>query len=158
MLAHAQPLKYAISMISKLDLLGTPIEIFTRHMFTEVICGLSRFLAQSDFTISEVAGLHAVYAQGSMSVQELCPVLNLSLSAVSRLVSKLEDRGYINSSTSKEDSRIKLIKCSSSGKKFLDQLSQERAAVAFQVIGSLDPKVSKQLLSALTEFHKGVHS
>jgi DNA-binding MarR family transcriptional regulator len=142
----------------KNDLLGTPIEVFTRHMFTEVICGLSRFLAQSDFTISEVAALHAVFAKESLSVQGLCPLLNLSLSAVSRLVSKLESRGLLICSMSNEDSRIKIIKCSAAGKKFLDQLSRERAAVAIQVIGNLDPNVSKKLLSALTDFHKGVPS
>src|SRR4051812_5202711 len=74
---------YALSMNEADAILGTPVEVFTRMMFTHIIQKLSAFLAKSDFTISEIAALHIVGRGEGLSVQSLGGQLNLSVSATS---------------------------------------------------------------------------
>src|SRR4051812_39361450 len=97
--------------------IGTPVERFTRMMFTNIIRSLARFLSQSDFTISQIAALHIVHQKESLSVQALSDELDLSISATSRLVQSLVKKGLLTRQEDPESRRTKAISCSSKGSK-----------------------------------------
>ena len=136
-------------------ILGTPVEQFTRAMFTHIIQKLSAFLAQTSFTISEVAALHVVGGAGAgLSVQALGSKLNLSISATSRLVSGLVDKGLLLRRENPQDARAKVLTCSKKGARLLDQMSLERVAAVFEAAQSLPPGIAEQILSAVSQYKK----
>ncbi|MNL23009.1 MarR family protein [compost metagenome] len=139
---------------NKQNILNSPIEIFTRNMFTEIIQKLSAFLAQGDFSLSEIAALHVIDKADGLSLGAIAERLNLSKSATSRLIAGLEDKKLLLRKTDSEDSRAIVITCSKVGRKFLDEMSIERAIAAKQVIRELPSAISKKLLSALADFER----
>ena len=155
LLAHMQVFKYPENMKNDTTSIGSPIEVFTRHMFTQVVQKLSAFLANSDFTLSEIAALHILDGQAGLPVQVVADKLGLSISATSRLTAELENKKLIRKQEALHDSRIKLLTCTKEGTKLLDQLSLQRAEAAYQVIHELPPEISKKILSALSENKKG---
>ena len=135
--------------------LGDPIEVFTRHMFTQIIRKLSAFLVKSDFSMSEVAALHVVGRAGGVSVQKLSEELHLSISATSRLVSKLVRKGFFTRKTSAEDARARVVACSRKGQKLLDDMSLERVSAIFEVVKTLPPQIPAHMMDALAHYKTG---
>jgi DNA-binding MarR family transcriptional regulator len=138
------------------DIIGSPLELFTRTMFTEVIRGLSAFLARSEFSISEIAALHVIERDGPLSLRSVAALLQLSVSATSRLISGLEVREFLICKEDPKDSRVKLLVSSPAGKQLLDKLSVERVNAAHHVIQSLPATASKQLMSVINRKKPGV--
>lgn len=134
--------------------IGSPLERFTRLMFTHIIGRVSAFLAQNPFSISEIAALHWVSQSESLSVQALSAHLKLSISATSRLVSGLVKKGYFTMKQNPEDGRGKIISCTKKGSEFLDQMSLERVSAIFDLLPSLPPAIPKQILKAVAFFGK----
>lgn len=134
--------------------LGSPVEQFTRFMFTRIIQRLSSFLAQNNFGISEVAALHIVHRSQSLTIQALSQQLNLSLSATSRLVSGLVKKGFFVRKEDPKDARAKIISCSKKGADLLDQMSLERVSAIFDAIQALPPEIPKRILGAISLFRK----
>lgn len=136
------------------SIIGTPIEIFTRHMFTQIIQKLSAFVAENNFSISEMAALHLVKQSEGLSVQELSNKLNLSISATSRLVSGLVKKGLFVRRTHAADARVKIIKCSKKADMLLDDMSIARVSAIIEVAQSLPSNISQQILKAISQFKK----
>lgn len=134
--------------------LGSPVELFTRQMFTHIIEKLSAFLARSDFTISEVAALHVIDGGDGISVQALSARLNLSVSATSRLVSRLVEKGLVLRREDASDGRARVLTCSKAGKRLLDQMSLERMSAIFEVAATLPPEASRQILQVVSRLKR----
>lgn len=134
--------------------LGSPVEVFTRFMFTHIIQRLSAFLAENNFSISEVAALHVISHEQTLSILSLSERLHLSISATSRLVSGLVKKGLLIRKENPEDARAKLISCSKKGADLLDQMSLARVSAIVDVIPSLPPQIPKQILNAISLFRK----
>lgn len=134
--------------------LGTPVELLTREMFTHILQKLSAFLAQTNFTISEVAALHILGRGEGLSVQALGVRLNLSVSAASRIVSRLVKKGLVLRREDKNDARAKVLTCSKAGERLLDEMSLERVAAIFEVAATLPPHIPEQILAAMSQFEK----
>lgn len=139
-------------MIPDKPTLGDPVETFTRFMFTQIIRKLSAFLVKSDFSMSEVAALHVVGRAGGISVQALADELHLSISATSRLVSKLVRKGFFTRKPDANDARARVVACSRKGQKLLDDMSLERVAAILEVARTLPPQIPAQILGAVAQF------
>lgn len=142
-------------MIPDKPTLGDPVETFTRFMFTQIIRKLSAFLVKSDFSMSEVAALHVVGRAGGLSVQALAGELNLSISATSRLVSKLVRKGFFTRKTDTEDARARVVACSRKGQKLLDDMSLERVGAILEVARTLPAQIPAAILGAIAQFRPG---
>lgn len=135
-----------------MNYLGSPLELFTRHMFTEIIQKLSAYLAENKFSMSEVAALHVVGRTDGISVQNLSSELNLSVSATSRLISGLVRKQLFTRKTDPKDARTKIIKCSKKGEALLNEMSLARVSTVLQVAQSLPSEMSRQILKAVSLF------
>lgn len=134
--------------------IGSPLELFTRNMFTQIIQRLSVFLADSDFSISEIAALHLIDKSPGIMATDLAKRLNLSISAVSRLLAGLERGKLIRRKAHKQDTRIKGLSCTRLGKELLDEMSLERVKAAVDVLEALPSVISKQYLLAIKSTRK----
>ena len=93
-------------------------------------------------------------AGAGLSVQALGSKLNLSISATSRLVSGLVDKGLLLRRENPQDARAKVLTCSKKGARLLDQMSLERVAAVFEAAQSLPPGIAEQILSAVSQYKK----
>lgn len=110
-------------------LLNSPLERFTRLMFSRVIERLAVILAEQELSFSQVAALHIIDQAERVSIQDLALRLNLSLSATSRLVDDLVTRDLLDRAEDQENRRSKLLTLTSHGREFLDRLSIERVKI-----------------------------
>lgn len=134
--------------------LGSPIEQFTRMMFTRIITALSRSLREEDFSLAQIAALHVLDQQGAMRVTALADTLALSPSAGSRLVDGLVQRGLVGRAEDPQDRRAKTLVLTAEGHAFVDRASEDRVQVILQTAESLPSKISAAMLAAVNEFRR----
>lgn len=140
--------------MSKQKTLGSPLERFTRMMFSRIIAGLARALHEEDFSVAQVAALHLVDQEGPVRVTALATSLGLSASAGSRLVDGLVQRGLLARQEDPEDRRAKTLELTPLGRRFVDQASVERVRVIMETARSLPAEISAAILSAISAFQR----
>lgn len=140
--------------MSKQKILGSPLERFTRMMFSRIIAGLARALHEEDFSVAQVAALHLVDQEGPVRVTALATSLGLSASAGSRLVDGLVQRGLLARQEDPEDRRAKTLELTPLGRRFVDQASVERVRVIMETARSLPAEISAAILSAISAFQR----
>ncbi|CAN97960.1 transcriptional regulator, MarR family [Sorangium cellulosum So ce56] len=141
--------------MSKQKVLGSPLERFTRMMFSRIIAGLARELHEEDFSVAQVAALHLVDHGGPMRVTVLATSLGLSASAGSRLAEGLVQRGLLARQEDPEDRRAKTLALTPLGRRFVDRASVERVRVIMETAESLPREISAAMLAAIDAYQRG---
>lgn len=131
-------------------ILHSPIEKFTRMMFSRVIERLAVVMCEENLSFSQVAALHIIDQVESISIQDISTRLNLSLSATSRLIDDLVRTDFIDRVEDQENRRSKILTLTPHGKSFLDKLSVERVKMIRSTAESLPKKISAKVISALS--------
>lgn len=131
--------------------LGSPVEVFTRKMFTHIIQRLAAFLSENRLSVSEIAALHIVGQERVVTVKTLGEKINLSISATSRLVSGLVKKKLFVIKGGDVDARVKFVACSKEGLRLLDHLSAERVGAIFDLAQTLPPEVPRQILGVIAQ-------
>lgn len=142
------------NIVSKQNVLGSPIEQFARMMFSRIIAGLARTLHEEDFSVAQVAALHLVDQEGAMRVTALATSLGLSASAGSRLADGLVQRGLLAREEDPEDRRAKTLALTPLGRRFVDRASVERVRVIMETARSLPEEISAAMLTAVRAFRR----
>lgn len=124
---------------------GTPIEAFTRMMFTRIITALARLLRDEALSIGQIAALHLVDQHGALRMAALAEQLGLSASATSRLAEGLVQRGLVARAEDPEDRRSKALTLTDEGREFLAQIGDDRV----QVIQTAAKQLPKTLVGAI---------
>jgi DNA-binding MarR family transcriptional regulator len=132
--------------------LGAPIEQFTRMMFTRIITGLSRTLRDEELSVAQLAALHLLDQGKTSSVSSLGAELELSPSAVSRLVDGLVQRDLVARAEDPEDRRKKTLMLTQKGRRFVDAISEDRVRVILATAEVLPARLVERLLAALNEY------
>ncbi|WP_437811078.1 MarR family winged helix-turn-helix transcriptional regulator [Sorangium sp. So ce1078] len=140
--------------MTKQKVLGSPLEQFTRMMFSRIIAGLARTLHEEDFSVAQVAALHLVDQDGPMRVTALATALGLSASAGSRLADGLVQRGLLAREEDPEDRRAKTLALTPLGRRFVDRASVERVRVIMKTARSLPEEIPAAILSAISAFRR----
>lgn len=135
---------------------ATPIELFTRMMFTRIITALARLLRDEALSLPQIAGLHLVdQAAGGLRLAELAERLGLSASATSRLVDGLVQRGLLARAEDPEDRRNKSLTLTDEGHAFIRRIDVDRAQTVLAAAETLPKAVVAGMLAAIREF--GAH-
>lgn len=69
---------------------------------------------------------------------------------MARLITQLQDRGWLTRSESAEDRRVRCLRLSGQGQHLFDRLSARRAALAAELLRDCPPAMQQQLLELLT--------
>lgn len=132
------------------SILGTPIELFTRMMFSRVIERLAVVISQESLSFSQVAALHIIDQGQTVSIQEISTRLNLSLSATSRLIDDLVRADFVDREEDQENRRSKLLTLTATGRAFMNTLSIERVKMIEQTATTLPQEISRKFLAAVS--------
>ncbi|MEW6583044.1 MAG: MarR family transcriptional regulator [Actinomycetota bacterium] len=96
------------------------IRAFGLHHPDRTPCGVA-------VPVSEAHALSELADRGAMTASELCRVLGLEKSTVSRLVGQLERRGWVVRERCAEDARRSPMELTAEGRRMADQLAAARA-------------------------------
>jgi len=89
---------------------------------------------------------------------ELAESCGLSMSAASKQIKVVEDKGYIERSYCKADKRVVYLKLSEKGKELLDKAKCDRNKDVFNLIEKLGEEKIKQYISLSDEIYEILNS
>lgn len=131
-------------------IINSPIERFTRILFSKVIQRLAVVVSEEHLSFSQVAALHIIDREGIVNVNDISTSLNLSMSATSRMIDELVKKDLIERKEDQENRRAKTLSLTNSGKKFMDTLSIERVKIIEESAQALTDKVPLKILKIVS--------
>ena len=131
-------------------IINSPIERFTRILFSKVIQRLAVVVSEENLSFSQVAALHIIDREGVVNVNDISTSLNLSMSATSRMIDELVKKDLIERKEDQENRRAKTLSLTTSGKKFMDTLSIERVKIIEESAQALADKVPLKILKIVS--------
>ena len=110
-----------------------------------------------DFDASWFPVFYILSQKKEVSIKEISDSLNVSHSAISQLISSLQDKGLIKSIVSKKDARHKAITFTAKGEKLLQKIQPVWNALE-KAMNELvkESTSSKKILKALTTIETGL--
>lgn len=130
--------------------INSPIERFTRILFSKVIQRLAVVASEEHLSFSQVAALHTIDRESIVNVNAISKSLNLSMSATSRMIDELVKKDLIERKEDQENRRSKTLSLTPSGKKFMDILSIERVKIIEESAQVLTDKVPLKILKIVS--------
>lgn len=110
-----------------------------------------------DFDASWFPVFYILSRKKEVSIKEIADSLNVSHSAISQLISSLQDKGLIKSIVSKKDARHKAITFTAKGEKLLQKILPVWNALEKAMSELVEESTSsKKILKALTTIETGL--
>jgi DNA-binding MarR family transcriptional regulator len=120
-------------------------------MFARIIAGVAHTLRDQEMSVAQLAAMALVDQASTLRVSELAEGLQLSVSAASRLVDALVERGMLSRTEDPDDRRARRVQLTTGGKKFMDHASSERVALIYQtIVRHVPTSVVKVMLGIVT--------
>lgn len=131
-------------------ILNSPIERFTRILFSRVIERLAVIVSVEELSFSQVATLHIIDREDFVNVNDVSSRLNLSMSATSRMIEELVKKNLVDRTEDQENRRAKILKLTENGKIFMNKLSIERVKIIEDTATSISSKVPIKILKIVS--------
>lgn len=119
------------------------VRSFGLHQPEQTPCGQA-------LSVSEAYALTTLADTSPLNQKDLSAQLSLEKSSVSRLVRKLEQRGWIERSHNQQDGRSKLLALSKAGRDVVNQLQQARSTKFDEIFARIPTSERQVVLSSLT--------
>lgn len=132
------------------DLLNTLVERIGALNEAQVCC--------HNISFSEYRALRAVYQQGAPSLGELASSLGLSPSGLTRLLDRLDQKGYARRVTSALDARAAEVCLTQQGEALLQRIDEESAGYMLQLLTAIPEPMRPVLVSALRTLEQAERS
>jgi DNA-binding MarR family transcriptional regulator len=131
-------------------IINSPIERFTRILFSKVIERLAVVVNEENLSFSQVATLHIVDREKTVNINDISSKLNLSMSATSRMIDELVKKELIQRKEDQDNRRAKIITLTNSGEKFMNNLSIERVKIIELSANSIADKIPLKILKIVS--------
>jgi DNA-binding MarR family transcriptional regulator len=105
-------------------------------------------MPRSEIKMLKLIKLHTTEASG-VTISTLSEHLAISKPAVSQMINVLEDRGYVERITTKNDRRIVYVKLTDAGEHSLERALQAVMKVLNEIFGKMGEEDTKTLLALL---------
>lgn len=131
-------------------ILNSPIERFTRILFSKVIERLAVVVSEEHLSFSQVAALHIIDRDKKVNVNDISIKLNLSMSATSRMIDELVKKELIQRKEDQDNRRAKIISLTPSGETFMNNLSVERVKIIELSASTIADKIPLKILKIIS--------
>lgn len=131
-------------------IINSPIERFTRILFSKVIERLAVVVSEEHLSFSQVAALHIIDRDKTVNVNDISNKLNLSMSATSRMIDELVKKGLIQRKEDQDNRRAKIISLTPSGETFMNNLSVERVKIIELSASTIADKIPLKILKIIS--------
>jgi DNA-binding MarR family transcriptional regulator len=133
------------------------IGYWLRRVSNHVSGAFARALQARQTSVAEWVVLCRVHERPGATPGELAEALGLTRGAISKIVDKLEAKGWITRAVKPEDSRVQLLSLTRPGNRILPQLAEiadRNDRDFFAVLAPAERAVLRRLLGKLAESHQ----
>lgn len=131
-------------------IINSPIERFTRILFSKVIERLAVVVSEEHLSFSQVAALHIIDRDKTVNVNDISNKLNLSMSATSRMIDELVKKELIQIKEDQDNRRAKIISLTPAGETFMNNLSVERVKIIELSASTIADKIPLKILKIIS--------
>ena len=131
-----------------------------RRVSNAVSGGFSRALQAKQTSVAEWVLLRELYKRDRAAPGELAATVGLTRGAVSKVVDKLEGKGWIQMEGKEEDSRFRVLSLTRAGFRILPVLAKiadENDESFFECLSTREKKILRDLLIKIAE-HNRIHN
>ena len=116
------------------EMLARNIGQFRRAIVREFVFNVLRAFVDFDYSLPQLATLLLLEEEGDLTIKQLTEILGRSISATSRLLDQLVERGMVSRREDEHDRRSKRIAITEQGSKLIVTLEQRRADAQLSVM------------------------
>lgn len=131
-------------------IINSPIERFTRILFSKVIERLAVVVSEEHLSFSQVAALHIIDRDKTVNVNDISNKLNLSMSATSRMIDELVKKELIQRKEDQDNRRAKIISLTPAGETFMNNISVERVKIIELSASTIADKTPLKILKIIS--------
>lgn len=131
-------------------IINSPIERFTRILFSKVIERLAVVVSEEHLSFSQVAALHIIDCDKTVNVNDISNKLNLSMSATSRMIDELVKKELIQRKEDQDNRRAKIISLTPAGETFMNNISVERVKIIELSASTIADKIPLKILKIIS--------
>jgi DNA-binding MarR family transcriptional regulator len=128
-----------------------------RRVSNAVSGGFARALQEKQTSVAEWVLLRELHERGEAAPGELADHLGLTRGTVSKVIDKLEAKGWIEMKSSEGDNRYRLLSMTRAGRRslpILAQIADENDAAYFDCLSANEKAVFRELLLKLAEHNR----
>lgn len=109
-----------------------------------------------DLSQPEYRTLRMACGQSQCSMQEVAQILGFTKSGVTRVVDRLEKKGYVERKRRAKDGRVCCLEATTSGSKLVNDLSHVNEKRIEKIMAKVDPGMQDVIKAALRSFVKAI--
>jgi DNA-binding MarR family transcriptional regulator len=127
-----------------------------RSAFGELRCIGSQRLVQRGVSQGHLHIVSMLERHGGMPMSRIADVLDVSLSAATGIVDRMEERGLVERARVADDRRVVFVKVTAHGRKMLDDVEVLRTEVLRSILGRLSPERLRALSATVDDLRGAV--
>ena len=131
------------------EMLARSISQFRRTMVREFVLGIITAFGDFDFSLPQMATLLLLDEEGELTIKQVAELVGRSVSATSRLLDQLVERGMVSRREDERDRRAKRVAITESGRRLIATLEQRRADVQIVVMEYLSAEERADVTRAM---------
>ena len=143
----------------QLNQLESHLGYWLRRVSNAVSGTFARALHEKQTSVAEWVLLRELHERGQTAPGELADCLGLTRGAVSKIVDKLDAKGWIQTEAKEGDSRFRLLSLTRAGRRnlpVLAEIADQNDARYFDCLSATEKSTLRELLAKLTE-HNRIH-
>jgi DNA-binding MarR family transcriptional regulator len=129
-----------------------------RTAMTELKCVGSERLVRMGISMMQLHVLHLLERHGELTMSRLADVLDVSVSAATGLIDRIEERGFVERIRVPTDRRIVLVRITDPGRQLLDDVEVLRTEIMLRVLEQLDPDQLERIAGAMADLRAALAS
>ncbi len=127
-----------------------------RAAMGELTCIGSERVVRLGISMTQLHVMHLLDRHGELPMSRLAETLDVSLSAATGLVDRVEERGFVERIRVPSDRRIVLVRITPAGRQMLDDVEVLRAGIIGRVLDELDEAQLAGVASAMADLRTAV--
>ncbi len=131
------------------ETLARSINQFRRSIVREFVFSVLHTFVEFDFSLPQLATLLLLDEEGELTIKQVTEILGRSVSATSRLLDQLVERGMVSRREDEHDRRTRRIAITESGRNLIATLEQRRADVQIAVMELLTAEEQAEINRAM---------
>jgi DNA-binding MarR family transcriptional regulator len=124
----------------------------------ELKCIGSERLVRLGISMTQLHVMHLLERHGELPMSRLAEMLDVSMSAATGLVDRVEERGFVERIRVPEDRRVVLARITDAGRQMLDDVELVRAELIEQVLDGLREDQIAGVASAMASIRVAIES
>ena len=143
--------------VAPLPDLETHLGYWLRLVSNHVSAEFNRGLQARQISIAEWVALRHLHDRHDLTQGELAPLLGMTRGAVSKVLDKLESKGWVTNHTKPEDHRVQVLSLTPEGARLLPQLveiADDNERKHFGCLSVEEQATFKNLLQKLADVHQ----